>query len=102
MRVAFVIPYFYPALEYGGTPRSAYELARELVRRGHDVKVITTDSGGSSRLSFDVSGADPNTRDLKVFYYRNLSNYLAFRHRLFFPLRLFSNILSHLEHCDVV
>src|SRR5206468_203743 len=45
MRIGFIIPYFYPAFEYGGTPRVAYEFARCLVRRGHEVTVVTTDSG---------------------------------------------------------
>ena len=39
-----VIPYFYPAMQYGGQPRSAFELAHALVKRGHRVKVLTTDS----------------------------------------------------------
>ena len=40
MHIAFVIPYFYPAWQYGGPPRVAYELARELVRREHKVTVF--------------------------------------------------------------
>ena len=45
MRIAFVIPYFYPALGYGGTPRLAYEMARVLAGHGHEITVFTTDSG---------------------------------------------------------
>src|SRR5215470_13375699 len=85
VRIAFVIPYFYPAWQYGGTPRSAFELARGLVRRGHSVQVLTTDSGGETRLR-DIP--DSHTRDvegIQVRYYSNVSNRLAYRHRLFWP-----------------
>ena len=103
MRIAFVIPYFYPALQYGGQPKSCYDLARALVERGHTVTVLTTDSAGSSRLA--LNGLAPTTHDLngiKVFYYRNLSNRLAFRHRLFLPYGLFRDIGARLTGYDVV
>src|SRR6516164_6902161 len=74
LRITFVIPHFYPALEYGGQPRAAYELARALVKIGHHVKVLTTDSGGKSRLA--KSGRQ-NVDGIEVVYYRNLSNRLA-------------------------
>ncbi len=32
MHIAFVIPYFYPAFQYGGQPKSSYDLARALSR----------------------------------------------------------------------
>jgi glycosyltransferase involved in cell wall biosynthesis len=103
MHIAFVIPYFYPALQYGGQPKSSYDLARALARRGHKVTVLTTDSGGSTRL--DLDEAKPATRNLDgidVLYYANLSNYLAFHHRIFLPFGLFHNLRRHLAKCDVV
>lgn len=103
MRIVFVIPYFYPALQYGGQPKSCYELARALVRRGHSVTVVTTDSAGSARLSPDpAAGIRRTVENIEVFYYRNLSNYLAFRHRIFLPIALFLNIRHHLSDCDVL
>ncbi len=99
MRVAFVIPYFYPAWEYGGPPRSAFELARALVRLGHSVKVLTTDTGGTERLSttdWTEDGA------IETRYYRNLSNYLAFRHRLFLAPRMALDIRKELASADVL
>ncbi len=103
MRIAFVIPYFYPALQYGGQPKSCYELARALVRRGHSVIVLTTDSAGKSRLELK-SGLliARNVEGIDVCYYRNLSNYLAFRHRLFLPIALFRNIQRQLVGCEIL
>lgn len=43
MKICHVISCFPPS--YGGFERSAYTLCRELVKKGHDVLVITTDRG---------------------------------------------------------
>jgi len=103
MHIVFVIPYFYPALEYGGQPKSCYDLSRALTRRGHRVTVVTTDSGGHSRLRLKKGApAEQNLDGIQVFYYPNLSNYLAFHQRLFLPLGLFRNMLRHLSGCDLV
>lgn len=104
MRLVFVIPYFYPALQYGGQPKSCYELARLLVRRGHHVKVLTTDSAGAARLSViqQPPGRPVDVEGIEVFYYRNISNALAFRHRLFWPVEFFRDLDGHLEDCDVL
>jgi glycosyltransferase involved in cell wall biosynthesis len=103
MKIAFVIPYFYPAWEYGGQPRSAYELARALVQRGHHVHVLTTDSGGHNRLPIPplkcwrdiVSG-------IEVLYYRNVSNRLAFHQRVFWSPPLFRDLRRQIAGMDIV
>lgn len=102
MKIAFVIPYFYPAWQYGGQPRSAFELARALVRRGHSVDVLTTDSAGSTRLK-DVAKNEARAVDgIQVHYYSNLSNSLAYRHRIFWPSELFRTIQRHIAGVDVL
>ena len=104
MRIGFVIPYFYPAFEYGGTPRVAYEFARSLVRRGHEVTVLTTDSGGGKRIDKDAAAMirEGGLEGIQTLYYPNLSNYLAYKQRLFFPLQLFQNIRRDLSSVEVV
>jgi len=104
MRIGFIIPYFYPAFEYGGTPRVAYEFARCLVRRGHEVTVVTTDSGGAKRIGKDTMATiqDNGLEGIRIFYYPNLSNYLAYKQRVFLPLRLLQNVSRHLVSLDVV
>jgi glycosyltransferase involved in cell wall biosynthesis len=98
LNITFVIPYFYPAWEYGGQPRSAYELARALVQRGHRVKVLTTDSAGHSRLSAGPLQVD----GINVIYYRNLSNWLAFRQRIFWPPALWREMQSEISGSDIL
>ena len=104
MRIGFVIPYFYPAMGYGGTPRIAYEMARALARRSHQVQVLTTDSGGHNRIPADViSEIQKNGLDgIQVRYYGNVSSDLAYRHRLFFPPRFFFDVKQRLFENDIV
>ena len=98
MRILFVIPYFHDAWAYGGQPRSAFEMAKSLVARGHSVTVLTTDSGGADRLKTFPSVVDGIT----IRYYRNVSNTWAFRQRFFLPLGFFSDIGKHVGNADVV
>jgi glycosyltransferase involved in cell wall biosynthesis len=104
VHIAFVIPYFYPALGYGGTPRLAYEMARALTRRGHQLMVLTTDAGGPERISASyIQEAQHRDVDgMQVHYYRNLSNGLAHRHRIFFPLAALQDIRHRLSEAEII
>jgi glycosyltransferase involved in cell wall biosynthesis len=98
LNVTFVIPYFYPAWRYGGQPRSAFELARALVRRGHRVKVLTTDSAGDKRLA----AGRKSVEGVEVIYYRNVSNWLAFHERIFWPVAMFRELHRELAGSDLI
>ncbi len=75
MRILQVVNFFKPSWESGGPARSCYEISKELVRRGHEVTVYTTD-GFKYRL--DVAKNKPVMVDeIKVYYFRNISNYLS-------------------------
>jgi glycosyltransferase involved in cell wall biosynthesis len=100
VRITFVIPFFYPAWQYGGQPRSAFELARGLVRRGHSVEVLTTDSGGESRLA--ERSQTTNVDGIEVSYYSNISNYLAYRHRIVWSFDFFREIRERIAGTDVL
>src|SRR5215467_12469724 len=92
MKIGVVTPYFYPAWEYGGTPRAAFELARALAARGHELRVLTT---GSKTETKTVHG-------IRILYYRNLSSGLAFEHRLFLPLGFRPGLRQELRSCDIL
>ncbi len=105
MRILFVTPYFYPAWQYGGTPRAAFELAKAVSGRGHAIRVLTTDSAGDERIRPSpavLRPALPEAEGLDIVYYRNISNYLAFRQRLFLPPKFFSEIRREVVASDVV
>lgn len=78
MKVLQVISSFPPAYSYGGPLSVAYHVSKELVRRGHDVTVFTTDVyDAKSRLAFQQN---PVFMDgIEVYHFRNLSNRLAHR-----------------------
>ena len=104
MKVSIVTPYFYPAWDYGGPPRSVYSLARALADQGQSLQVFTTDTGGSERLSQEEireASATAN-RGLDVWYCWNLSNSLAFRHRLFLPPCLSGTLHRHLRDSELI
>ncbi|MHB8216519.1 MAG: glycosyltransferase [Candidatus Sulfotelmatobacter sp.] len=46
MKVLHVVPSFHPAYVYGGPIRSTFELCRNLVSLGCEVRVLTTDANG--------------------------------------------------------
>lgn len=43
MKIIHTIPYFFPAKAFGGPIFSTYYLCKELVKRGHEVILLTTD-----------------------------------------------------------
>lgn len=101
MKILQVIPYFYPAWTYGGPVRIAYELSKRLVERGHDVTVYTTDAlDKSARLrsggkTLDIDG-------IKVCYFKNLSNNLAFNHHLFISPSMILPMRGECQNFDIL
>jgi glycosyltransferase involved in cell wall biosynthesis len=98
MRILQISPFFYPAWEYGGTVPYAYNLSMELVKRGHQVTVYTTDS------------IDEHTRQkerfvelkgIQVYYFRNLNNRLAWN-RFFFSPGVIPHIRKEMKAFDIV
>jgi glycosyltransferase involved in cell wall biosynthesis len=109
LRILHVTPYSTDAWAYGGIPRLATTLTRELVRSGHEVTVCTTDAcDASDRLSSRSVRrryqAWPPTRTadgvvLRVF--PNLSNRLAYDWQAFIPLGLDRYLRQHARSFDI-
>jgi glycosyltransferase involved in cell wall biosynthesis len=99
MKILQVIPYFYPAWSYGGPPRNAYGLCKELVKRGHEVTVFTTDV-------LDARNRIKETREIadgiEIRRFRNLSNYVAFHHRIFLSPGMIGAMRNNLKNFDIV
>ena len=96
MRILQVVPYFHPA--YGGPAVAVDYVTRELVRRGHEVTVYTTDtidSGTRQKPRY------LEIRGVKVRYFRNLSNSLAW-HRLSFAPGIIPQIRKEIKTFDVI
>lgn len=98
MKVLQVNLSYAPAWGHGGPPRVLFDYAKELVKRGHQVTSFTTDSLDAGRIGVSrrtLEGVD-------IWYYRNLSNWLAWRKRRCLPLGLWWALLTRLQDYDVV
>ena len=100
MKILQVTNFFKPSWESGGPARVSYEISKNLVQRGHDVTVYTTD-GFNSRLSveknkpIDVDG-------IKTYYFRNLSSYLA--RKVVFPIPYYLPLVvrNEINNFDII
>jgi len=101
LKVLQVVPYFHPAWAYGGIPRVAYELSRELVGKGHDVTVYTTDVLDRHSRCAD-SGKEVSVAGIRARYFRNLSNSLAYDHQLFLPTGLCGVLRRSIRDFDIL
>lgn len=54
MRLVHVVPTYFPAVRYGGPIWSVHALCRALVRRGHEVEVLTTNVDGLGNLDMPL------------------------------------------------
>ncbi len=99
MRVLHVVPSFYPSWAYGGIPRCAYEVCRQLVRLDVEVHVWTTDvDDAAHRLSDRTAVVDGIT----IRRFANLSNWLAYHRQLYLPGRLWGYAQQHVGAFDLV
>ncbi len=55
LKIAHVVPSFFPAHYFGGPTESVYSLCRSLSKAGAEVRVLTTDSNGPGTLNVDTS-----------------------------------------------
>ena len=99
MKILHVISYFYPAWSYGGPPRNAFGLCRELVKRGHEVTVFTTDALDARHR---VKETQETVDGIEIKRFRNLNNYAAFRHRIFLSPGMMGGMSKELKNYDVV
>jgi glycosyltransferase involved in cell wall biosynthesis len=110
LRILHVTPYFADAWAYGGIPRLAATLTRDLARRGHTVTVATTDAcDATSRLRSSQSPASyrdpwPSVRSADgviVHVFPNVSNHLAYHWQLFLPQGFAAFMRRHARDFDI-
>lgn len=98
MKILQLNPAFYPAFAYGGTVNISYNLSKALAKRGHDVTVFTSDTIDKSTrqgaLYLEHEG-------MKIHYFRNVSNLLAWNRYLLYP-GLVRALRGHIQEFDIV
>jgi glycosyltransferase involved in cell wall biosynthesis len=98
LRILFVTPYFYPATFFGGPVSVAFDVGRELTKRGHEVVVYTSDAKDlNNRL-----GTHNEIEGIDVHYFRNLSMFLVKQSKLFITPSMFETMASELKSFDIV
>ncbi|MFT3928205.1 MAG: glycosyltransferase [Myxococcales bacterium] len=99
MKVLLGVVYYEPAWAYGGPPRMVFDLARELVRRGHEVTVCTTDALDDGKR---VPKLEEVSHGVRIVRFPNLSNRVAFHLKIFLPIGMRYWLDEHVREFDVV
>lgn len=100
MKILQVSNSFKYAWESGGMARTAYDLSKCLVKRGHEVTVFATEKGLSK--DFNVRRDQPIIIDgIETYYFSNASNYLAER-AFTIPYRLPFVARKRLKDFDII
>lgn len=102
--ILHVTPHYVPAWAYGGPPRIAHALCKELAARGHQVVVFTNDSlGPGQRYTSLVRGPRVERRDgVTAYYFPNLSNALKARLNVSTPMGMRRAAAQMLPGFDLV
>lgn len=99
MNILLGVVYYEPAWAYGGPPRMVFDVARELVKRGHQVTVCTTDALDEGKR---IESLLETSCGVRIVRFRNLSNWLAFKLKIFLPVGLRGWLEEHVAEFDVV
>ena len=101
MKIAQVISTPPFAWATGGPARVVYELSKELVKRGHEVTILTTDLYKPNQRY--VSRETPECVDgIQVFRFRYISDWLAWKHKTYISIGLMRYLRDHLREYDIV
>jgi len=100
MRILEVVPYFYPALSYGGPAKVVYQLSLALAK-DNEVEVFTTDTYDLSRR-ITLSDRRKIDKKIKVSYFRNISNNLAFKYKFFCAPLMILEYIRRKDEFDIV
>ena len=100
MKILQISNSFKPAWEAGGTTRVVYEISCALSNKGHSVTVYTTDRG-QKRVNVQKNRPVP-LDNLIVYYFSNISNYLAMKLNIVTPYYLLFIARKELKNFDII
>ena len=94
MKLIVVIPYFYPALVYGGAVFASFNLSKEISKLGTKVSVSTTNLNGNIKLDKKVN-TGLSIENMTVKYYK--AGFLPF-----FSLYMIKGLFRDIKLSDIV
>jgi len=98
MKILQVTSFFKPSWEAGGIARVSYELSKRLAEK-NEVVIYTTD-GFKSRLKIQKN-QPIQVDNMSVYYFRNLSNYLASKN-ICIPYLLPFKVAREVQQFDII
>jgi glycosyltransferase involved in cell wall biosynthesis len=99
LKILILIPYFYPSTSFGGPVTIAYEVGKELVKRGHEVVVFTSDA---KNLNERFNLKNDQIEGMDVYYFRNISMFFVKHSMLFITPELSKKMKEKLTSFDVI
>lgn len=96
--ITFVSQYFAPAWAYGGPPKVFYLLAKELIKKEKNVRVITSDALNNKRNDLLFEKMD----GIEVYRFKTISNLLAYKLKIFAVPNILDKVKKILDHSDIV
>ncbi len=99
MKILQVIPYFIPAYNFGGPVKVCFDISKELVNRGHDVTVVTTDTlDGIKRIELHTEEIE----GISIIRFRNISNHLIKYFNGYLPTGFYKWFRNNVSSYDIV
>ncbi len=89
------------AWDTGGPARIVYEVSKKLVKLGHEVTIVTSDIMKPG-LRFGSHRRTENESGVKTLRFRNLSDHLAWKHKVFISPGAAIYVRNHVREYDVV
>lgn len=99
MKILVITPYFFPAEFFGGPVKIAFDIGKELVRKGNEVVVYTSDA---KDMENRISVRQAEIEGMKIHYFRNTSMFLVKSSKLFITPELFANLQKDLKSFDII
>jgi len=99
LKVLYLVQFFIPAWRFGGVVQLAYNIAKGMAQRGHEVTVFSTDAFEPGRR---IEEKKNMIDGIEIFYFKNINNYLASKHRIIQPKSLKKQLRKHIQDYDVI
>ena len=80
-RIAQVIPYYFPAMTFGGPAKVVYEYSNELSKT-NKISILTSDVFTENNRILDKDKLK-NTKNFSIKYFNNINNSIAYTQRIF-------------------
>src|SRR3989338_5513855 len=94
MKILYIVPFFYPVK--GGAENHIYYLAKELVKKGHDVHVITSNLDRNSIIIKEFEIID-GIKIYRLKSYFRISNFVSFFQAVFTKINKFDYDILHIH-----